>query len=88
MAHSVGKKSCESSITLKRINICIPEGSLAAVVGPVGSGKSSFLSALLGEMEKIHGKVAVKGSLAYVPQQAWIQNLTLRENILFGKKLF
>lgn len=45
---------------LYRINICIPEGSLAAVVGPVGSGKSSFLSALLGEMEKIHGKVAVK----------------------------
>lgn len=79
------EKSCESSITLKRINICIPEGSLAAVVGPVGCGKSSFLSALLGEMEKIHGKVAVKGSLAYVPQQAWIQNLTLRENILFGK---
>uniref|UniRef100_K1PRT4 Canalicular multispecific organic anion transporter 1 n=1 Tax=Magallana gigas TaxID=29159 RepID=K1PRT4_MAGGI len=41
------------------------DSSLAAVVGPVGSGKSSFLSALLGEMEKIHGKVAVKISSKY-----------------------
>ncbi|XP_027879365.1 multidrug resistance-associated protein 1 isoform X2 [Xiphophorus couchianus] len=74
------------SPTLKRLNVCIPEGSLVAVVGHVGSGKSSLLSALLGEMDKVEGSVVVKGSVAYVPQQAWIQNSTLKENIVFGQK--
>lgn len=70
--------------TLKNINWMVPTGSLVAVVGHVGCGKSSLVSALLGEMEKIHGEIAVKGSLAYVPQLAWIQNATLKDNILFG----
>ncbi|XP_040353819.1 LOW QUALITY PROTEIN: ATP-binding cassette sub-family C member 3 [Herpailurus yagouaroundi] len=64
-----------------------PKGALAAVVGPVGCGKSSLVSVLLGEMEKLEGPVCVKGSVAYVPQQAWIQNCTLQENILFGRAL-
>uniref|UniRef100_A0AAQ4P7R6 Multidrug resistance-associated protein 1 n=1 Tax=Gasterosteus aculeatus aculeatus TaxID=481459 RepID=A0AAQ4P7R6_GASAC len=72
------------SICVCRLNVCIPEGSLVAVVGHVGSGKSSLLSALLGEMDKLEGSVA--GSVAYVPQQAWIQNATLRENIMFGQE--
>uniref|UniRef100_A0A8D0EF95 ABC-type glutathione-S-conjugate transporter n=1 Tax=Salvator merianae TaxID=96440 RepID=A0A8D0EF95_SALMN len=67
------------------INWLVPSGSLVAVVGHVGCGKSSLVSALLGEMEKLHGEVAVKGSVAYVPQQAWIQNATLKDNILFGR---
>uniref|UniRef100_A0A668AKG9 Multidrug resistance-associated protein 1 n=1 Tax=Myripristis murdjan TaxID=586833 RepID=A0A668AKG9_9TELE len=75
---------CFSSLVL--LNVCIPEGSLVAVVGHVGSGKSSLLSALLGEMEKLEGTVAVKGSVAYVPQQAWIQNATLKDNIVFGQE--
>ncbi|KAL6103555.1 abcc1 [Pungitius sinensis] len=74
------------SPTLKRLNVSIPEGSLVAVVGHVGSGKSSLLSALLGEMDKLEGSVAVKGSVAYVPQQAWIQNATLKDNITFGQE--
>uniref|UniRef100_A0A3P8S8P2 Multidrug resistance-associated protein 1 n=1 Tax=Amphiprion percula TaxID=161767 RepID=A0A3P8S8P2_AMPPE len=74
------------SPTLKRLNVCIPEGSLVAVVGHVGSGKSSLLSALLGEMDKLEGTVAVKGSVAYIPQQAWIQNSSLKDNILFGQE--
>ncbi|XP_059248144.1 multidrug resistance-associated protein 1-like isoform X3 [Mustela nigripes] len=69
---------------LKNLNIKIPEGALVAVVGPVGSGKSSVLSAILGEMEKLTGVVQRKGSVAYVAQQAWIQNCILQENILFG----
>lgn len=73
--------------TLKNLNVHIPEGSLVAVVGLVGSGKSSLLSALLGEMDKIEGTITVKGSVAYVPQQAWIQNSTLKENIVFGHEL-
>ncbi|XP_060074035.1 multidrug resistance-associated protein 1-like [Ylistrum balloti] len=71
--------------TLTNININIPEGSLVAVVGIVGSGKSSLISAVLGELEKLEGDVTLKGSLAYVPQEAWIQNMTLRDNILFGE---
>ncbi|ESO87141.1 hypothetical protein LOTGIDRAFT_107213, partial [Lottia gigantea] len=73
--------------TLSEIDLEIKKGSLVAVVGAVGAGKSSFLSALLGEMEKTSGTVAVQGSVAYVQQQAWIQNETLQNNILFGKTL-
>lgn len=58
---------------------------ICIVLGKVGSGKSSLLSGLLGEMHKLNeGHVNVNGSTAYVPQQAWIQNATLRDNILFG----
>ncbi|KAL1278362.1 hypothetical protein QQF64_025035, partial [Cirrhinus molitorella] len=78
--------SKNDSPTLKRINVRIPEGALVAVVGHVGSGKSSLLSALLGEMQKQEGSVSIKGSVAYVPQQAWIQNATLKDNILFGRE--
>uniref|UniRef100_A0A8D0D9D9 ABC-type glutathione-S-conjugate transporter n=1 Tax=Sander lucioperca TaxID=283035 RepID=A0A8D0D9D9_SANLU len=70
---------------LHNINMMVPNGSLLAVVGHVGCGKSSLLSALLGEVEKLEGEVSIRGSVAYVPQQAWIQNATLRDNILFGK---
>ncbi|XP_036148326.1 multidrug resistance-associated protein 1 isoform X7 [Monomorium pharaonis] len=70
---------------LRNINLHVEQGQLVAIVGTVGSGKSSLLSALLGEMDKINGKVNTKGSIAYVSQQAWIQNATLQENVLFGK---
>uniref|UniRef100_A0A8C6XH17 ABC-type glutathione-S-conjugate transporter n=1 Tax=Naja naja TaxID=35670 RepID=A0A8C6XH17_NAJNA len=69
------------------INWLVPTGSLVAIVGQVGCGKSSLVSALLGEMEKLSGDVAVKGSVAYVPQLPWIQNATLKDNILFGHPL-
>nr|CAD7457915.1 unnamed protein product [Timema tahoe] len=72
---------------LKNINLKLPQGSLVAVVGTVGSGKSSLISALLGELDKLTGRVNTKGSIAYVPQQAWIQNCTLRDNIIFGKSM-
>ncbi|KAM8945709.1 ATP-binding cassette sub-family C member 3 [Pelodytes ibericus] len=70
---------------LQNINLLVPTGSLVAIVGHVGCGKSSLVSALLGEMEKIEGEVSIRGSVAYVPQQAWIQNSTLKDNILFGR---
>jgi ATP-binding cassette subfamily C (CFTR/MRP) protein 1 len=57
------------------------------VVGSVGAGKSSLLSAMLGEMEQLAGQVELAGSLAYVSQQAWIQNALLRDNILFGNPM-
>ncbi|KAI2666162.1 Multidrug resistance-associated protein 1 [Labeo rohita] len=78
--------SKDNTPCLRRINVRVQRGSLVAVVGHVGSGKSSLLSAMLGEMEKKSGHVTVSGSVAYVPQQAWIQNATLRDNILFGRE--
>uniref|UniRef100_A0A670ZSQ6 ABC-type glutathione-S-conjugate transporter n=1 Tax=Pseudonaja textilis TaxID=8673 RepID=A0A670ZSQ6_PSETE len=69
------------------ITLEIAHGSLAAIVGSVGSGKSSLISAMLGEMENIKGNINIQGSMAYVPQQAWIQNATLKDNIIFGSPL-
>ncbi len=60
--------------------------SLTAIVGSVGSGKSSLVSAILGEMERVGGSVRVNGKVAYVPQQAWMLNATLENNILFSKE--
>ncbi|XP_055507850.1 multidrug resistance-associated protein 1 [Leucoraja erinacea] len=79
--------SREDPPCLNNISVEIPDGTLIAVVGHVGCGKSSLLSALLGEMEKMEGYVAVKESVAYVSQQAWIQNASLKRNILFGQEL-
>uniref|UniRef100_A0A674BMM9 ATP binding cassette subfamily C member 2 n=1 Tax=Salmo trutta TaxID=8032 RepID=A0A674BMM9_SALTR len=66
------------------VSLEIKPGKLVAVVGVVGSGKSSLISAMLGEMHSAKGFINVQGSVAFVPQQAWIQNATLRDNILFG----
>ena len=57
---------------------------MIAIIGPVGSGKSSCVAAMLGEMEKRSGSVVIPSSIAYVPQQAWIQNASLRDNVIFG----
>ncbi|CAH1795308.1 unnamed protein product [Owenia fusiformis] len=71
--------------TLKGIDVTVPEGRLIAIVGQVGSGKTSLISAFLGEMVKLKGSVQLKSNIAYVPQQAWIQYSTLKENILFAQ---
>ncbi|PVZ97837.1 hypothetical protein BB558_006196, partial [Smittium angustum] len=60
-------------------------GELVGIVGRVGSGKSSMVSAMLGDMKKLSGTVKVKGRVAYAPQQPWIINSSLRENIIFGQ---
>lgn len=71
--------------TLRDIELRIDDGSLTAIVGRIGQGKSSLLSVLMGDMYKLHGIVEVFGGIAYVPQQAWIINATLKDNILFGQ---
>jgi ABC-type multidrug transport system ATPase subunit len=71
--------------TLKNININAKKGELIMVVGPVGSGKSSIISSVLGEITKESGTAAVGGSIAYVAQEAYIFNSSVRENIIFGK---
>uniref|UniRef100_A0A7N6FD05 ATP-binding cassette sub-family C member 5 n=1 Tax=Anabas testudineus TaxID=64144 RepID=A0A7N6FD05_ANATE len=65
-------------------NYC--SGTLVGVCGSVGSGKTSLISAVLGQLTVQMGSVAVRGRLAYVAQQAWILNATLRDNILFGQE--
>ncbi|KAM9726615.1 ATP-binding cassette sub-family C member 2 [Menidia menidia] len=74
----------DSDPLLKSVSLDVKPGRLVAVVGAVGSGKSSLISALLGEMYSTKGFINIQGSLALVPQQAWIQNATVRDNILFG----
>jgi ABC-type Mn2+/Zn2+ transport system ATPase subunit len=63
----------DEPVVLSNVNIRIKEGSLTAVVGAVGAGKSSLVSAMLGELERENGRVNTRGSVAYVPQQAWMQ---------------
>ncbi|KAG9326974.1 hypothetical protein KVV02_001924 [Mortierella alpina] len=70
--------------TLTDINLAIARGSLAAVVGRVGQGKTSLLNAIIGDMYRREGHVRVYGNMAYVAQQAWIVNATLKDNIVFG----
>lgn len=70
---------------LKSINIRINSGKLIAIIGTVGSGKSSLLSAILGEMQRQRGLLEVIGRMAYLSQIPWIQNLNVKENILFGQ---
>jgi ABC-type transport system involved in cytochrome bd biosynthesis fused ATPase/permease subunit len=61
-------------------------GKLTLVVGGVGSGKSSLLSAIIGEMATVSGSVHLfRDNVAYVAQKAWLMNATLRENVLFGR---
>lgn len=71
--------------TLDHINLKVKKGMKVAICGTVGSGKSSLLSCILGEMNKLSGTVKISGVKAYVPQSPWILTGNIRENILFGK---
>ncbi|KAJ0768676.1 putative ABC-type xenobiotic transporter [Helianthus annuus] len=79
--------NASSNPTLKDINIRVNHGMRVAVCGTVGSGKSSLLSCILGEVSKISGSVKVEGSKAYVAQSAWIQSGKIEDNILFGREM-
>ncbi|XP_036099659.1 multidrug resistance-associated protein 5 isoform X5 [Molossus molossus] len=75
------KSLSEASVAVDRF-----KGKLVGICGSVGSGKTSLISAILGQMTLLEGSIAVSGTFAYVAQQAWILNATLRDNILFGKE--
>lgn len=70
--------------TLTGVDMHVNARERVFVAGPVGAGKSSLLLAILGGIGKSRGTVELRGRVAYVPQQPWIYNATLRENILFG----
>lgn len=71
---------------LHNVDFSVGRNELIAVIGGVGSGKSSLLAALAGDMRRTNGSATMGGSRAFCPQYAWIQNTTMRENILFGKE--
>ncbi|KAF8984135.1 hypothetical protein BGZ46_008751 [Entomortierella lignicola] len=89
---------------LRDINVAFPVGELSIVCGPTGSGKTSLLLAMLGEMDVLSGEIylprrpldgsrkfdpetgLINDGVAYVSQQAWLQNASIRDNILFGSK--
>lgn len=70
--------------TIQDVTLDIKPGEFLAVVGEVGSGKSSFLLSILGELDIRKGTLESSGSFGYVPQTAFLINATLRDNIIFG----
>ncbi|KAJ1731156.1 hypothetical protein LPJ61_002673 [Coemansia biformis] len=95
----------EAPFVLGSLSMRFPRGQLTVIGGPTGSGKSALLSALIGEMELVQGKILVPTTtaednclgrpasgcvlrdIAYVPQEPWLRNATIRDNILFGEPL-
>ncbi|XP_063733833.1 ATP-binding cassette sub-family C member 4-like isoform X2 [Eleginops maclovinus] len=73
--------------SLQNISITVKPHKLLTVIGPVGAGKSSLLSAILGELPRDSGNLKVKGQLTYAAQQPWVFPGTVRSNILFGRQL-
>ncbi|KMU80457.1 LOW QUALITY PROTEIN: multidrug resistance-associated protein 5 [Coccidioides immitis RMSCC 3703] len=81
-----GTKSPSEPFKLSDLNFTAGRNELLAVIGTVGSGKTSLLAAIAGDMRLTGGEVTMGASRAFCPQYAWIQNATLKENILFGKE--
>ncbi|WRT69583.1 uncharacterized protein IL334_006572 [Kwoniella shivajii] len=75
----------EKPFALTGLDLQIPRGSLTCIVGRVGVGKTALLSGLINEMKQVHGHVIFRGSVSYVPQQAWVQSGSIRDNITFSE---
>ncbi|XP_033217281.1 probable multidrug resistance-associated protein lethal(2)03659 isoform X2 [Belonocnema kinseyi] len=73
--------------TLKNITFVAKIGSLNAIIGPVGSGKTSLLLAILSELPMQGGNINVQGKIAYASQEPWIFSANVKQNILFGQKM-
>ncbi|TFK08994.1 UDP-N-acetylhexosamine pyrophosphorylase-like protein 1 [Platysternon megacephalum] len=79
-------KEGSAAIALYNLSFTVKKGKVLGICGNVGSGKSSVISAILGQMYLYDGTVGVDGTLAYVSQQAWIFHGNVRQNILFGEE--
>ncbi|KAF8896247.1 ABC transporter [Infundibulicybe gibba] len=80
-------KADEAVFKIPSVSMDVQRGQLVAIVGPVGSGKTSLLQGIIGEMRRTDaaGEIKFGGTVGYCPQSAWIQNATIRENICFGR---
>ncbi|WRT70588.1 uncharacterized protein IL334_007586 [Kwoniella shivajii] len=88
----------EAFFALSDLNVDFPIGKLSVITGPTGSGKTAILTALLGEMELLKGhsylpknttqvnEKGLKNSIAYAAQTPWLQQKSIKDNILFGEK--
>lgn len=72
--------------TLKNISFSVKDGELLGIVGPVGSGKSSILECILGELDITSGQKEINGVISYASQEPWLFSSSVRQNILFGEK--
>lgn len=81
------RKGQKTIPALSNISLDVAPGTLVGVTGFVGSGKSSLLSAILGDLHCVEGDIRTKGRIGYVPQVACVYNMTIRDNILFGQEL-
>ncbi|KAF8217563.1 multidrug resistance-associated ABC transporter [Mycena galopus ATCC 62051] len=75
----------EEPFAIKDLKLNVHRGAFVGIIGRVGSGKSSVLQALVGEMRRSRGETIFGGKVAYVPQVPWIRNETVKNNILFGE---
>ncbi|KAM7295390.1 ATP-binding cassette sub-family C member 2 [Ixodes scapularis] len=76
-----------ASAVLKDVSLIVEPGSLVGVVGFVGTGKSSLMAAILGDMHCLKGASNVVGRVGYVSQMPSVHNMTIRDNILYGEKM-
>lgn len=83
---SLGEEEEEAPFSIRNIDLKVGRKELIAVIGGVGSGKSSLLGALAGDMRRTAGSLTLGSSRAFCPQYAWIQNAPVKENIVFGKE--
>ncbi|KOB65590.1 ABC transporter family C protein ABCC2, partial [Operophtera brumata] len=74
----------DGPVTLRGLNLTLPKGKLCAIIGSVGSGKSSILQLLLNELRPTSGRIHLSGPLSYACQEPWLFVTTVRQNILFG----
>ena len=75
------------ALVLRDVNLKIDQGEFVAIVGSVGCGKSSLLMAMMNELRTTSGSVSKNGKIAYIPQEAFLLNATLKDNIIFGHEL-
>lgn len=85
-SRTTGSVSSGSSVVAENLMVpkmLIPRGQFASVIGKVGSGKTTFLYSILGEIDKREGTLSRRGTIAYIPQVSWLRSATIRENIVF-----
>lgn len=84
IADDLYERNEETTLSLSGINFTVKPGELLVIIGRVGSGKSSILMALMGELPIVSGDLTLYGRISYASQEPWIFAGTVEENILFG----